>query len=846
MNAGIIEYRNEQIEQRNRWNAAAPQERKRLLGVNLLYQITPFTEKYGEVRPEHAKGRLARDITRLLLEMKDEKLLRLMNQNDKLKAKVDVAISILEKNPNPQSMHALAVEAGWATGDKSAAAAAAAMLHPDLASSESGGLETEALVSLANRTNEEFSGISAASLSAADDHIPGISWTASLGPATGGPIDFDDPRLSSKCPFSHEEFELGKLACVRGELDVAVAHFLRSVEHDKTNVPTYYALACLHQGRTEEHEYMKLATQYLEDYEAWQHPATVKAPAPAPAPVAVAAKLAATPPARDVQLAKAASILDSALGASSRFVGGKDHLGGLSHLSQIISQAKPKAKARMTGRQAMAMATVQADHGSAEAHPNNSFLQALANQARVRSSGGVANEKAPVASADEPRSVDEQQPRADAVTSTLTSEPHGQHAQQSQADAPVATNPHVEMFAGSPSATNPHMAFARRPVTAAVPPPQAAELNHVWLSWWVAYGTHLATYFQDRSITHVTEGFNKLCAKAADEGFARTLYAERCRHLEGHGLPASEFKFKGASTAWNPKALAVARLASNDGIAAATQVFSQMTDVAMEALILEEEGEKVLGSPPQGKKRNKQKKKKKKKGGADAEGASSSSGAVNDHGALEADGSDETDDDPPVTVPVVSLSDVRLSDLRLQEDDDLPPEAEPALASATPGQASSHEPEPALGSTAPEPEATLASTALGSTAPEPEATLASTTPEPEPALASTTPEPEPALASTTPEPAGDQVMASTVTPPSTAAVTSPSVTSLTRPPAAFQDDDGCVVCMNEAATHAFAPCGHQCVCKWCADQITKRGAGGDGKCPVCRVDCFMAMAIYKS
>jgi len=59
-----------------------------------------------------------------------------------------------------------------------------------------------------------------------------------------------------------------------------------------------------------------------------------------------------------------------------------------------------------------------------------------------------------------------------------------------------------------------------------------------------------------------------------------------------------------------------------------------------------------------------------------------------------------------------------------------------------------------------------------------------------------------------------------------------------------QEDDGCVVCMERAATHAFAPCGHQCVCKACADRIT--GRGGDGKCPCCRTEAFMAMPIYKS
>jgi len=53
----------------------------------------------------------------------------------------------------------------------------------------------------------------------------------------------------------------------------------------------------------------------------------------------------------------------------------------------------------------------------------------------------------------------------------------------------------------------------------------------------------------------------------------------------------------------------------------------------------------------------------------------------------------------------------------------------------------------------------------------------------------------------------------------------------------------CVVCMDCDATHAFVPCGHQCVCQTCADRTM--GREGDGKCPCCRVLAFMTIPIFK-
>ena len=58
-----------------------------------------------------------------------------------------------------------------------------------------------------------------------------------------------------------------------------------------------------------------------------------------------------------------------------------------------------------------------------------------------------------------------------------------------------------------------------------------------------------------------------------------------------------------------------------------------------------------------------------------------------------------------------------------------------------------------------------------------------------------------------------------------------------------RDDENCLVCMAAAATHAFVPCGHQCVCSTCADRVT--GSEGDGRCPYCRVPSMMTMPIFK-
>jgi hypothetical protein len=52
-------------------------------------------------------------------------------------------------------------------------------------------------------------------------------------------------------------------------------------------------------------------------------------------------------------------------------------------------------------------------------------------------------------------------------------------------------------------------------------------------------------------------------------------------------------------------------------------------------------------------------------------------------------------------------------------------------------------------------------------------------------------------------------------------------------PAAHQDTEEtmCVVCFDAPKDHLIVPCGHQCVCARCAEQLTKTRTP---TCPVCR------------
>ena len=51
----------------------------------------------------------------------------------------------------------------------------------------------------------------------------------------------------------------------------------------------------------------------------------------------------------------------------------------------------------------------------------------------------------------------------------------------------------------------------------------------------------------------------------------------------------------------------------------------------------------------------------------------------------------------------------------------------------------------------------------------------------------------------------------------------------------------CVVCFVSAATHAFVPCGHRCVCEECASIVVFQAY-----CPICRSWVQSSLRIYLS
>ena len=53
----------------------------------------------------------------------------------------------------------------------------------------------------------------------------------------------------------------------------------------------------------------------------------------------------------------------------------------------------------------------------------------------------------------------------------------------------------------------------------------------------------------------------------------------------------------------------------------------------------------------------------------------------------------------------------------------------------------------------------------------------------------------------------------------------------------------CVVCMDEENTHMFTPCNHKCVCKACADMITRMG--GKAECPICRAKVEGVIQVFE-
>ena len=56
-----------------------------------------------------------------------------------------------------------------------------------------------------------------------------------------------------------------------------------------------------------------------------------------------------------------------------------------------------------------------------------------------------------------------------------------------------------------------------------------------------------------------------------------------------------------------------------------------------------------------------------------------------------------------------------------------------------------------------------------------------------------------------------------------------------------EDENECIVCMEGVRTHAFVPCGHQCVCASCADGFARRPL----VCPMCREKSMCVIPIFK-
>ena len=64
------------------------------------------------------------------------------------------------------------------------------------------------------------------------------------------------------------------------------------------------------------------------------------------------------------------------------------------------------------------------------------------------------------------------------------------------------------------------------------------------------------------------------------------------------------------------------------------------------------------------------------------------------------------------------------------------------------------------------------------------------------------------------------------------------------PPAApqLEEEALCVVCMDAPKQHIILPCGHQCVCEACAQQLTQTTSPS---CPVCRAPIRETTRVYR-
>ncbi|CAB9515900.1 IAP repeat-containing protein 3 [Seminavis robusta] len=91
-----------------------------------------------------------------------------------------------------------------------------------------------------------------------------------------------------------------------------------------------------------------------------------------------------------------------------------------------------------------------------------------------------------------------------------------------------------------------------------------------------------------------------------------------------------------------------------------------------------------------------------------------------------------------------------------------------------------------------------------------------------------------------------QMYEQTGTVESTTAAESFGITATIEEPTSSRSDKthgpfgACVICGDEARSHAFVPCGHLCACRECSPKVMRR----DRRCPVCRGSCAGTVQIY--
>lgn len=54
------------------------------------------------------------------------------------------------------------------------------------------------------------------------------------------------------------------------------------------------------------------------------------------------------------------------------------------------------------------------------------------------------------------------------------------------------------------------------------------------------------------------------------------------------------------------------------------------------------------------------------------------------------------------------------------------------------------------------------------------------------------------------------------------------------------EDNSCVICLTEGRTHAVIPCGHRCLCSYCAEAFQKQSS----TCPLCQLEFVYIVQIY--